>query len=53
MMRVLVTGANGFFGSALIKHLTQQDCETYAMVRAGSDLWRITEFTDQVTPGTG
>jgi len=47
-MNVLVTGANGFFGSALIKHLTGEDCETYAMVRAGSDLGRITEFTDRV-----
>jgi nucleoside-diphosphate-sugar epimerase len=48
-MKVLVTGANGFFGSALVKHLTGQDCETYAMVRANSDLWRMTEFMDQIT----
>jgi len=47
-MRVLVTGANGFMGSALIKHLVGQDCQTYAMVRADSDLWRIEDLKDAV-----
>ena len=52
-MKVLLTGATGFIGSALAKLLVREGCQVYALVRAESDLWRIREFQDQVHILTG
>ncbi len=38
MKKVLVTGANGFIGSSLVKKLRQQDIEVVGLVRKTSDL---------------
>ena len=36
-MTTLITGANGFVGSALVRELLQQGHEVKALVRPGSD----------------
>jgi nucleoside-diphosphate-sugar epimerase len=43
-MRVLLTGATGFIGSHLARFLTRENCEVHAIVREGSDLWRINDI---------
>ena len=43
-MRVLLTGATGFVGSALARILLRDGCEVQAIVRAGSDLKRISDL---------
>ena len=40
-MRVLITGANGFIGSYLARLLLGEGCEVFALLRPGSDPWRI------------
>ncbi len=37
-MKVLVTGANGFIGSNIVKRLLDDDCEVNVLVRKSSDL---------------
>jgi nucleoside-diphosphate-sugar epimerase len=47
-MRVLVTGAAGFVGSHVARLLVQERCEVLALVRPGSDLWRIADIESRV-----
>lgn len=41
--RVLVTGAAGFVGACLTRRLVERGDEVTALVRPGSDLWRLRE----------
>lgn len=47
-MKVLLTGATGFIGSHLARLLVKQGCEVYALVRPGSNLWRIKDIEAQL-----
>jgi len=47
-MRVLVTGATGFIGSHLTRTLVRHGYEVYALVRRGSDLWRIADVVPAI-----
>ncbi len=47
--RVLVTGAAGFLGSALVRALAQRGAAVHALVRPASDLWRLGEVQDGLT----
>lgn len=42
-MQVLITGANGFLGSALVKELIKQNYNVILLVRKSADLWRLQE----------
>lgn len=48
-MRCLVTGASGHLGSHLTKRLLKQGWTVVALVRPGSDLWRLADVLDQIT----
>jgi nucleoside-diphosphate-sugar epimerase len=39
--KVLITGANGFLGSHIVKKTIAQNADTTIIVRENSDLWRI------------
>lgn len=43
-MRVLLTGTAGFIGSHLARLLVNKNCEVHALVRKGSNLWRIKDI---------
>jgi nucleoside-diphosphate-sugar epimerase len=45
---VLVTGANGFVGSQVVRQLLASDIEVAALVRPGSDRRRLEGITDQI-----
>jgi nucleoside-diphosphate-sugar epimerase len=47
-MKILLTGATGFIGSHLARLLVNQGDEVYALVRAGSNLWRIKDIEAQL-----
>lgn len=47
-MKVLVTGATGFVGSHLVRHLVEKGCEVYVIHRQESNLWRIADLVSQV-----
>ena len=44
MKRVLVTGAAGFIGANLARHLLRDGHEVSALVRPGADLWRLNDI---------
>jgi nucleoside-diphosphate-sugar epimerase len=45
---VVVTGAAGFIGSHLTRRLIAMDCHVLALVRPGSNLWRIGDVLDRL-----
>lgn len=47
-MRVLITGASGFLGAHVARLLVQEGCAVFALVRRGSDLWRIHDVQDSL-----
>jgi nucleoside-diphosphate-sugar epimerase len=47
-LRVLVTGANGFIGSHLTRHLVATGADVVAAIRPGADTWRIEDLLDTV-----
>lgn len=50
-MRALVTGATGFVGSNLVRHLIAEEHEVRAMARASSDQRAIDGLDCEITPG--
>lgn len=48
MMNTLVTGASGFIGANLCYRLLKEGHAVHALVRPGSDLWRITDIIDEI-----
>ena len=46
--RVLITGANGFIGSHLLKRLLSCGADTAALVRKSADLWRLGDYCRNV-----
>src|SRR4030042_3947357 len=46
--RVLVTGAEGFIGSHLVKRLLKEGALVHAIVKKHSSLWRIQDSIDQL-----
>lgn len=48
-LHILMTGANGFLGSYLLKAFLQQGYKLTVIKRDASDLWRIKDFADRVT----
>lgn len=51
-MRVLLTGATGFIGSHVARALVREGYEVFALIRQGSDPWRIQDLLPslQVVP---
>ena len=52
-MRVLLTGATGFIGSQVARALVQQGEDVFALVRPGSDAWRIDDIAVSLNVVTG
>lgn len=48
-MRVFITGGTGFIGSHLVRRLVHEGCAVGALVRPGSDPWRIEDVLSKVT----
>jgi nucleoside-diphosphate-sugar epimerase len=48
-MRVLLTGATGFVGSHVARLLVRDGCDVCALVREGSDAWRIDDIASKLT----
>jgi nucleoside-diphosphate-sugar epimerase len=46
--RLLVTGATGFVGANLCHRLAELGCEVHALLRPGSDRWRIADLSEQL-----
>lgn len=51
MMRTLVTGANGFIGSAVVRVLLQAGGEVRVLVRPGSDVRNLEGLKVEIVPG--
>lgn len=49
--RVLVTGAGGFIGANLVRRLLEEGHEVTALVRPGSDDWRLAGLSEAVRMG--
>jgi dolichol-phosphate mannosyltransferase len=47
-VRALVTGAAGFLGANLVRHLTVAGHEVVALTRSGATAWRLQEITTEV-----
>jgi UDP-glucuronate decarboxylase len=43
-LKVLLTGATGFIGSHAARLLVRNGCAVYAVIRPGSDTWRIADI---------
>ena len=50
-MRALVTGAAGFVGANLVRRLLADGHDVHALVRAGTDRWRLDELGDEIEFG--
>ncbi|MEM2900288.1 MAG: GDP-mannose 4,6-dehydratase [Thermoplasmata archaeon] len=48
MSKVLVTGATGFVGANLARHLLKEGYDVHIFVRATSNLWRIEDIATQM-----
>jgi nucleoside-diphosphate-sugar epimerase len=46
-VRLLVTGATGFVGSAFARHAVEQGARVTIVTRAGSDAWRLAPVADR------
>src|SRR5205823_6272032 len=49
-MRVLVTGATGFLGSHVTRALVARGADVTALVRRGSDPWRVADVLPRLEP---
>ena len=49
-MRVFITGATGFVGSNISRHMLDAGHEVHILIRKKSDTWRIDDIKDQITP---
>ena len=47
--RVIVTGATGFVGSNMVRKLLQQGATITALIRPGSDRWRVSDLSQDLT----
>jgi nucleoside-diphosphate-sugar epimerase len=47
-MRALVTGAGGFVGANLVRHLLARGLEAIAVVRPGGNRWRLADLTGEM-----
>lgn len=47
MKNILLTGANGFLGSHILKSLLAEGCSPIVLLRTSSDLWRIENELDK------
>ena len=47
-MRALVTGAGGFLGANLVRHLLARGDEPLAVVRPGGDRWRLADLDGEI-----
>ena len=47
--RILITGAAGFIGACLTRNLIAAGHEVHALVRPGSDTWRLADVEGQYT----
>jgi dolichol-phosphate mannosyltransferase len=47
--RAFVTGASGFVGANLARHLLAEGHEVHVALRAGHKPWRLTEITKEIT----
>lgn len=52
-MKIFLTGASGFIGSHLARLLVREGHEVYALLRPGSDPWRIADILPQVQVVSG
>ncbi|SDK54174.1 NAD-dependent epimerase/dehydratase family protein [Natronincola ferrireducens] len=46
--KVLITGANGFIGSHLVRRMISENAEVHIIVREGSDVWRIEDLIKDI-----
>ena len=50
-MKILITGVNGFLGSAVLRHLLNADHEARALLRSGSNRDNLTGLELEVMEG--
>jgi nucleoside-diphosphate-sugar epimerase len=47
-MRILLTGATGFIGAHVARCMLSDECDVYALIRAGSNTWRLDEIANSL-----
>jgi nucleoside-diphosphate-sugar epimerase len=47
-MKIIITGATGFIGSYVVRHLLREGHELYCAIRDGSNLSRLSDITDEI-----